>query len=602
MKRKKFKFTALLMAFVCTFVLLGGYQFAKADENDNKVRIIVLNNTYSAADGAVWDGTLLDVEVEADATDTLQSLIGKAFDENNITSEGLDMGYITSIQGLSYSSHPNGMGGFMIAINDWCTSEAFTAYGIASGNLKYGDIVTIEYSTDWGADIRSDWMGIDTSLLSLSVSDGELDSEFNPETKEYVLTLTDAESVSISASALNRNYQVRIYKNDYTPSSDDYYRTQDTITVADGDTLWVGVGDPSWPTMNFGQEASVYKFDIGVKTSRDANSLNEEETEKVLATLDEMYESTYNKMLDAGEPVNASIGGEWMLLSVKRSVFDNDDYAKDYYGIASKLVKDANSNKLSSTKATENARVILALNALGYSPESIEGFNLYEPLLDADYATRQGVNGAIWSLIALDSKDYTGDRTALLDAILSSALETGAFTFDDKTEDADITAMAIMALAKYKGDEKVNACIEKALDALSRLQGDDASFGSVETNAQVLMALSTLGIDCTLDSRFIKNNLTVIDAIAGYYLGDGTFAHSGSTYNQMATEQALLGMDAYKRMKAGKSAVYDMSDVAKKEVATPATGDNAGILLYLVVLMASAGTFAVASKRRLIKR
>ena len=588
------------MAFVCTFVLIGGHQFAKADEKDNKVRIIVLNNTYLAADGAVWDGTLLDVSVEANASDTVQSLIGKAFDENNIACEGLDTGYITSIGGLSSSSHPSGMGGFMIAINDWFTSESFTAYSIESGNLKYGDIVTIEYSTDWGADLRSDWMGTDTSLLSFSADEGELDGEFTPENKEYVLTLTDTDTVKFSASALNRNYQVRIYKNEYTPSSDDYYRTTDLIPVADGDTIWVGVGDPSWPTMNFGQEASIYKFDIGVKTSRDANTLNEEETKKVHATLDEMYENTYNKMLGAGEPVNASIGGEWLLLSVKRSVFDSEDYAAKYFGIIQELLKNNGSDKISATKASENARVILALNALGYSPENIEGYNLYEPLFDTDYVTRQGVNGAIWSLVALDSKDYSGDRTSLIDAILSSALETGAFTFDDKTEDADITAMAVTALAKYKDDEKVKPYIEKALDALSRLQGDDASYGSVETNAQVLIALSTMGIDCVEDSRFIKNNLTLIDAIADYYLGDGTFAHSGDTYNQMATEQALLGMDSYKRLKAGKNVVYDMSDVAKKEVQskTPNTGDRTEVLLYELLLIASVGVSCFVRKKK----
>lgn len=50
--------------------------------------------------------------------------------------------------------------------------------------------------------------------------------------------------------------------------------------------------------------------------------------------------------------------------------------------------------------------MILALTSLGYDVTDIAGYNLLEPLGDFDYVVKQGVNGAIWALIALDSNDY----------------------------------------------------------------------------------------------------------------------------------------------------------------------------------------------------
>ncbi len=91
--------------------------------------------------------------------------------------------------------------------------------------------------------------------------------------------------------------------------------------------------------------------------------------------------------------------------------------------------------------------------------------------------------------------------------------------------------MAIQALAPYyKTNETVKAAVDKALEVLSALQRNDGGFGSwgtvnSESCAQVIVALTALGIDPTADSRFIKNGLTVLDALARFYVTGGGFRH-----------------------------------------------------------------------------
>ena len=76
------------------------------------------------------------------------------------------------------------------------------------------------------------------------------------------------------------------------------------------------------------------------------------------------------------------------------------------------------------------------------------------------------------------------------------------------------------------------------------------------------MALTALGIDPAKDSRFIKNGLTILDALASYYVDGGGFRHIASgDRDGMATEQGYYALAAYYRMKANQSFLYDMGDV-----------------------------------------
>ena len=169
-----------------------------------------------------------------------------------------------------------------------------------------------------------------------------------------------------------------------------------------------------------------------------------------------------------------------------------------------------------------------------------------------------------------------------------------------------MTAMAIQALAPYyKTNETVKAAVDKALDVLSGLQQGDGGFGSwgtinSESCAQVIVALTALGIDPTADSRFVKNGLTVLDALAGFYVTGGGFRHTaGGERNGMATEQGYYALAAYYRFANAQTRLYDMSDVAIQTGGsnTPATGDT-GVLVWIIALPVTALAAAFVLKRK----
>lgn len=207
---------------------------------------------------------------------------------------------------------------------------------------------------------------------------------------------------------------------------------------------------------------------------------------------------------------------------------------------------------LSNTKSTDYSAVILTLTAAGYDARDVAGYDLTEALLDPSFVTKQGINGAIFALLALDSGTYPapeGLRDELVDAILSRQLSDGGFAFSGEQADADMTAMALSALAAYTDRADVAAAVEQALDALSSLQGENGGFASygeenAESCAQVILALSALGLS-SADERFVKNGVSVSDALLNYQLEDGSFSHlpDGET-DAMATLQCYAALTA----------------------------------------------------------
>ena len=150
----------------------------------------------------------------------------------------------------------------------------------------------------------------------------------------------------------------------------------------------------------------------------------------------------------------------------------------------------------------------------------------------------------------------------LISEILSCQLSDGGWAVIGSAGDADVTAMTIQALAPYYGgySEVMNA-VDRALELLSSRQLSSGGFISMgaenpESAAQVLTALSALGIDQSGDTRFIKNGNTILDAMLNFRRADGSFSHDGSGYNENATIQAMYSLCAYQRMLSGRNAFY----------------------------------------------
>lgn len=350
--------------------------------------------------------------------------------------------------------------------------------------------------------------------------------------------------------------------------------------------------------------------------------LNQLKHADLMANLDTIYKTTGDFMATLGTPTVNSTGGEWMVIGLARS---GRTVPARYYDNVVEYVKakaDAN-ERLHPAKVTDNARVILALTAIGKDVTNVGGHNLLKGLDNMDYVQTQDINGPIFTLIALDSHNYPtmGDvtREKLIQVILDAQLPDGGWNLSGENADPDMTAMAIQALAPYyKTNETVKAAVDKALEALSALQRSDGGFGSwgtvnSESCAQVIVALTALGIDPTADSRFVKNGHTVLDALAGFYVTGGGFRHTaGGERNDMATEQGYYALAAYYRFVNGQTRLYDMSDVTiqtggtsvgdnsgngTNNGGTPATGDT-GVLVWVIALPVTILAAAFVLKRK----
>ena len=287
----------------------------------------------------------------------------------------------------------------------------------------------------------------------------------------------------------------------------------------------------------------------------------------------------------------AVYGTEWMILGRARSGANlNDQLFSDYYNDVVKTVK-ACKGVLHAKKYTEYSRTILALSAIGKNPSNVGGYNLLEKLADFNRIKWQGINGTIWALIALDSKNYTipkvkgvevqTTRDKLIQEILGQQLAGGGFALSGAKADVDITAMALQALAPYTSRSEVKKAVDKAVQCLSDMQKDNGTYDSwgienAESIVQTIIAMTALGIDPGKDERFVKNGKSAVDGLMTFYDAQGGFRHVNTAadgyppvINGMATEQGYYGLVAYDRFINQKNSLFDMTD-GEKPLAKPA--------------------------------
>ena len=312
--------------------------------------------------------------------------------------------------------------------------------------------------------------------------------------------------------------------------------------------------------------------------------------------------------------------GDWYPIGLSR--LGKQDAFENYLAVIRDVVQKRYEapEKLSAAKATEWHRISLAILAAGGDPTNAGTDAAGKPInliADGTYDRgktaplgKQGINGWIWGLIALDAKRYDVPAGSfntceqIIIEILQRQLADGGFALSGKTADPDITAMAIQSIAPYYNDERtysytkkstseavtktVRAVVDEALACLSKIQqpdGDFASWGmeNVESTVQVAVALCCLGIDPQSDARFIKGGKTLLDGILKYRMKDGGFVHS-FTYdadnptslpdqsNSMAGEQTLYCMAALWRQMNGMRTLYDFrpeqSDALRQRIAS----------------------------------
>ena len=283
----------------------------------------------------------------------------------------------------------------------------------------------------------------------------------------------------------------------------------------------------------------------------------------------EAFETTGDYMAALGDPSAGSTGGEWMALGFARSGRDVPD---SYYDSVVAYVDEKidENGRLHATKCTTNCRFIVALTAIGKDPTDVGGHNLLAGLNDMGYIRKVGVSGVIWTLIAFDCGKYEMpkgiDRETLVDTILDFQVPGGGWANSGNIADPDVTSMAIQALAPYREEPEVQSALDDAVTVLAGMLDETGNFpsqygASSESVSQVIVALCTLGIDPNTDARFVKNGMSALDGLLGYYVEGGGFKHIHSgKIDGIATEQGYYALTAYFRMLEGKTPLYDMTD------------------------------------------
>lgn len=246
-------------------------------------------------------------------------------------------------------------------------------------------------------------------------------------------------------------------------------------------------------------------------------------------------------------------GDEWLIYALLRNGVEiSSDVQDAYYQSAAAEVKKWNADQ----KPTDIERVALALTAMGKDITDVDGTDLVSMICNSKKLS-DGSNELIYALMALDAAnaaipaDAKWSRNTIIEAMLSFQNENGGFGLTGKDNTSvDMTAMALQALAPYQERTEVKEAIDRAVSCLKEEMRDDFGYGTSESTAQVLLALSCLGIDPTsAEVGFGTPNFNMITNLMKYRQNDGGFSHlSNLTKSQeMSTVQVLQALDAYKK-------------------------------------------------------
>ncbi|BDR74926.1 cell wall-binding repeat-containing protein [Clostridium tetani] len=313
-----------------------------------------------------------------------------------------------------------------------------------------------------------------------------------------------------------------------------------------------------------------------------ASSNNEELLKKVNTSINNVHKFIVK---------NGTWSSDWKTVAFNKSGLQlPKNYNYKYLEDTKKLLKDS---KGYFYKVTDYERITLGVVAAGGDPRNVGGYNLLDKIYnfhDPKNPNRkidfQGLNGVIYALIALDTKNYEipagakFTREYMLDYVLENRNTDGGWDLNmsGNKSDVDITSMTLIALAPHhdyvsKNGKKVTDAIKGAIDWLSKVQRQDGGFNSwftennSESCAQTIIGLCANGIDPT-SAKFTKNR-NLVENLLRFQQSNGEFYHlmDGSEgVNGMSTEQAYQAILAYRDFAKEKGSIYWFDN---KKVPTP---------------------------------
>ena len=225
----KKRLLSLLLALIMALSLVPVTAFA-TDDHDGQVHVTVENTTWTKADGAPWEGTLVDEWVTLKDDSTMMSCIVDALAAKGYTQTGADTGYISEINGIKEKDASKDSG-WMGTLNGFFVNLSFAEFTVkknTSTNIQLadGDVIHVMYtSTGLGEDLGGTFYNSDTTLKALKVMDGDKTVVLAPEfeasaaepggTYSYTVMIDDnATELTILADAANKNYLVKRFLNE----------------------------------------------------------------------------------------------------------------------------------------------------------------------------------------------------------------------------------------------------------------------------------------------------------------------------------------------------------------------------------------------------
>lgn len=319
--------------------------------------------------------------------------------------------------------------------------------------------------------------------------------------------------------------------------------------------------------------------------------------------LSESGETDLQQYIDGTLTSTAGTGGESIILALAQS---GGQYDFTRYNAA--LIGWLNSNSVPS--ASTRQKYAFTLMAAGCRSGYIDA-------VLADSVGQMGIMSNVYGLHLLTNGGHSDTVSAeqVLGDILAAQLPDGGWALYGPHSDVDVTAMVIQALTAHIDAADVSSSVVAAVELLSDRQlesGGFSSFGeeNTESSAQVITALSALGIDCRTDPRFVKSGGSLYDALLRGRLPDGSFAHvHGGNYSSIATDQALCALTAMGRMEREESGLFvldERSDCTPEGVeyvpyappadeqspTTESGGADIRLIICAVIIAAGAGVCA----------
>ncbi len=549
-----------------------------AETVDNKNYVTVLVDTSILGQGYFIQPTL----VEYEDNDTVYTITERLFNDLGVEIEG-SSGYLSGIKGADTGN---------VTFPDWLLENETFLNNHEDTNSD--DVLgEFDYSNMSGWLYRVNDISASVGMDSFEIIDDE----------------SKTVDVTSGANLSDGNVVIRWVFSAYGYGADlgyDGWNTSAMVDTHDKSDLYSAMAYANYYGYSGTSYDDAYKVAIDFKSSvedistvtKDLNTSVEKylngDIKDIGYTIDFLEDGVSNYLLNNVEnPTVGSVGGEWAVIQLARSGNMTETFKNKYLkNLNDNLASD--DGLLSTNKATDYERVILALSALGYDASNYEGYDLVSPLADYDFTVKQGLNGAIYGLLALDTCKYEiptcaedktqNSREKLLEYVLSKQLEDGGWTFGGSNYDVDMTAMTLQALAPYYStNDKVKSAVDKAVDLLANVQCKDGGYISWDNEnpcsaTQVLCALSMLNIDALKDTRFITDDGdTILSYLMNFSIVDNdnvSFKFQlNSNIDGMTTEQIGYSLTAYNRFLNNKKSLYDYSDVVKSTEDTTTSAD-----------------------------